>query len=147
MSPRSQSIESAGDSKPEVKKYHQYDELLVWQKGIDVAEHMYQLTVPFPEEELHGLTQQLRQTALSIPVQIATGFELRFSNRQVYLTKLRLALAAIAQLETQLVVARRLAIADQEDAQLTADLLSLKKMIFGMLKVKKSTTLREEAAV
>jgi len=44
-----------------------YKELIVWQKADELAFKIYRITKNFPKYELHGLTSQLRRSALSIP--------------------------------------------------------------------------------
>lgn len=44
-----------------------YKDLLVWQKGIDLVEHVYRLTKKFPRDETHGLTNQMRRAAIGVP--------------------------------------------------------------------------------
>ncbi|WP_237265792.1 four helix bundle protein [Tolypothrix bouteillei] len=51
-----------------------FKDLKIWQKGIDIAEKCYFLTKPFPKEELYGMVQQIRKSAVSIPANIAEGY-------------------------------------------------------------------------
>ncbi len=48
-----------------------YQDLIVWQKGMDLAEECYKLSRSFPKEEMFGLTSQIRRAAVSIPANIA----------------------------------------------------------------------------
>jgi four helix bundle protein len=57
----------------EEKESYNYEDLLVWQKAMDLAESVYLKTRSFPKEELYGLTSQLRRAVLSIPLNIAEG--------------------------------------------------------------------------
>ena len=50
-----------------------YKDLIVWQKGIELAKRIYGLTRVFPREEKFGLTSQMRRAAASIPSNIAEG--------------------------------------------------------------------------
>ena len=54
-----------------------FKDLLVWQKAHQFVLAVYRLTTGFPKSELHGLTQQLRRAAVSIPANIAEGFKKR----------------------------------------------------------------------
>lgn len=47
-----------------------FNDLRMWQKGIEIVSDIYILTKKFPKEELYGLTSQLRRSAISIPSNI-----------------------------------------------------------------------------
>lgn len=51
-----------------------YQDLEVWQMGMDLVEDCYRLTRGFPREEQYGLTSQIRRAAVSIPANIAEGY-------------------------------------------------------------------------
>ena len=55
-------------------KITSYRELIVWQKSMDLVSEIYSKTKTFPAEELYGLTNQIRRSAVSIPSNIAEGF-------------------------------------------------------------------------
>ena len=50
-----------------------FRELVVWQRSIQPATHVYRLTRDFPREETYGLSSQMRRCAVSIPGNIAEG--------------------------------------------------------------------------
>ena len=54
-------------------KPQSYRDLVVWQKGIELAKMLYSLTSLFPSEEKFGLTSQMRRAAVSVPSNIAEG--------------------------------------------------------------------------
>lgn len=56
-------------------KVQSYEDLEVWQMAMTLAEDCYRLTADFPREETYGLTSQIRRAAVSIPANIAEGFE------------------------------------------------------------------------
>ena len=51
----------------EKEKVRGYKDLLVWQKGIQLAKEIYRLTQTFPNEEKFGFVSQMRRAAVSIP--------------------------------------------------------------------------------
>lgn len=55
------------------KQTHNYEDLLVWQKSMDLVEKIYFITLDFPKEELYGLTSQIRRAVFSIPLNISEG--------------------------------------------------------------------------
>ncbi len=86
--------------------HHNYKELKVWQKGMDLAELVYKITAAFPEEEKYGLTSQLRRCAVSIPSNISEGAG-RGSNKE-FKRFLEIALGSSNELDTQLILALKL---------------------------------------
>lgn len=51
-----------------------YKELIVWQKSMELATLIFEITKSFPKSEQYGLTNQMRRAAFSIPSNIAEGF-------------------------------------------------------------------------
>ena len=88
------------------KKIKNFQDLRIWQKGIEVVKDVYILTKKFPKEELYGLTSQMRRSAVSIPSNIAEGFR-RYHNKE-YKQFLYIALGSCAELETQIIIANEL---------------------------------------
>jgi four helix bundle protein len=50
-----------------------YQDLIAWQKAMDLAEEIYKATRGFPKDELYGLTSHLRRAVVSVPSNIAEG--------------------------------------------------------------------------
>ena len=57
-----------------------YKDLRVWQKSIELVKKIYLITKEFPKEEIYGLTNQMRRSAVSIPSNIAEGKMRKHSN-------------------------------------------------------------------
>jgi len=75
-----------------------------WQKAMKVALEVHDLTRRLPRHEQFGLTSQMRRAAVSIPSNIAEGAA-RHSTRE-YLAFLHIARGSLAELDTQLILAR-----------------------------------------
>ena len=88
------------------EKIKNFQDLRIWQIGIEVVKDIYILTKKFPKEELYGLTFQMRRSAVSIPSNIAEGFR-RYHNKE-YKQFLYIALGSCAELETQIIIANEL---------------------------------------
>ena len=97
-----------------------YRDLTVWQKAIDLVEEIYILTRSFPDDERWGLTSQLRRDAVSIPANIAEGYGR--THRGDYLHHLSIARGSLTELETHLVIAKRLRFATNDQLKHTWDL-------------------------
>lgn len=50
-----------------------YRDLIVWQKAMELANLVYEMTENFPLREQFGLTFQMRKAAVSVPSNIAEG--------------------------------------------------------------------------
>ncbi|MEI6775821.1 MAG: four helix bundle protein [Chloroflexales bacterium] len=87
-------------------KVRTYQELIAWQKAMDLVVAVYEQTRAFPKEETYGLTNQLRRAAVSIPSNIAEG-QGRNSTKQ-FQHFLSIAYGSLQEVETQLLIARRL---------------------------------------
>jgi four helix bundle protein len=83
-----------------------YQDLIVWKKSIELVITTYNLTDKFPKEEIFGITSQIRRAAVSIPSNIAEG-KMRGGNIE-FRRFLFIAFASGAELETQLIIAKKL---------------------------------------
>ena len=106
-----------------------HKDLFVWQRAMDIVEAVYELTKKMPQSELYGLTNQIRRCAVSIPSNIAEGAA-RNSNKE-FIQFLYIALGSIAELETQLLLAKRLRFVDTVPSD---ELDEIKKMLVGLIK-------------
>jgi four helix bundle protein len=114
-----------------------YQELIVWQKAMDLVEVVYQLTKQFPKEELYGLASQIRRAAVSIPSNIAEG-QARKSTAE-FRNFLSIAQGSRAELETQLLIAIRLEYLVPEQTALCMALLAEISRMLNALHVKLAT--------
>jgi four helix bundle protein len=83
-----------------------YRDLIVWQKAMLFVKQVYEMTGEFPQQELFGLTQQLRRSAISVPSHIAEG-----SGRGTtpdYVRFLQIAPGSLFEAQTQIVLGTQL---------------------------------------
>ena len=83
-----------------------FKKLKVWQNGIEIVKHTYQLTSLLPEEEKYNLSSQMKRSSVSIPSNIAEGSNRR--SEKDYLRFLEIAQGSCFELETQLIIAQEL---------------------------------------
>lgn len=108
-----------------------YRDLVVWQKSITLVTDIYVLTRQFPNSEVYGLASQMQRAAVSVPSNIAEGYERKYSGD--FSRFLSIASGSVAELETQLVIAINLGYLSQEMAsgvQSLADEVS--KMLYSL---------------
>ncbi len=109
-----------------------YRDLLVWQKAVDLATCVYETTRNFPAAERYALSDQMRRAAVSVPSNIAEG-QARQSAKE-FSHFLYVALGSLAELDTQLTIARKLGYVEEgETGPLGGRLTEVRRMVGGLL--------------
>jgi len=109
-----------------------YRELIVWQKGIELAKSVYCLTRAFPEEERYALSDQMRRAAVSISSNIAEGHARQHTKE--FRQFLSVSLGSLAELDTQLVIASELGYVRTKETKDVVDRITeLQKMTSVLL--------------
>ncbi len=84
-------------------KVHNFKELIVWKKSIDLSILCYKLTSTFPKDEKFGIISQIQRAVVSIPSNIAEGCGRGFDkDLQRFLG---IAMGSCYELETQMILA------------------------------------------
>jgi four helix bundle protein len=86
-----------------------YRDLIVWNKGMELTVHVYQLVKGFPPDERFRLIDQVCRSAASIPANIAEGHAR--ATKKEYAQFLAIAQGSLAETETFLLLAERLGFA------------------------------------
>lgn len=110
---------------------HNYQELNVWKKSVELAAEVYVATKGFPAEEKYGITSQIRRSVVSIASNIAEGAgrgtDKDFANFISY------AAGSAYELETQLLIALKVELLSSETHKaLRSELEQIKKMLFAL---------------
>ena len=85
------------------KKIETFEDLRVWQQGIELVKQIYLITKEGEISRDFGLRDQLRRAAVSIPTNIAEGFE-RYSRKE-YVNFLNIAKGSAGEVRSLLRVA------------------------------------------
>jgi four helix bundle protein len=83
--------------------------LEVWRKSMDLVVSVYEAyeaTAGFPSEERFGIVAQMRRAAVSIPSNVAEGAAR--GSKRFFASALHIARASLSELDTQIVVSKRL---------------------------------------
>jgi four helix bundle protein len=86
--------------------------LKVWKKAVDLALPVYEITAQFPKQETYGLSSQMQRASVSIASNIAEGSAR--GTRRDFRQFVKLAEGSNCELQTQLLIARRLRYASGE---------------------------------
>ncbi len=105
-----------------------YKDLIVWQKSRILVRKIYLLILKLPKEEIFGITNQIRRAVISIPSNIAEGYD-RGSNKE-FVRFLKIAKGSAAEVETQLILCIDLGYLTLDDIQ---EVLALHDEIIRML--------------
>ena len=115
------------------QKIEDYKDLIVWQRSMELAEEVYQLVKKLPKEELFALSDQIRRAVISIPSNIAEGYE-RNSTKE-YIHFLSIAKGSKAELETQLLLCTKIHYLNNSDIEKSISLIQeIGKMINSLQK-------------
>jgi len=106
-------------------------DLDVWKISMDFVNDLYNVTDAFPSSEKFGLTSQLRRAGVSIPSNIAEGAG-RFHENE-FIQFLYISRGSLAEVETQLEIARRRGYINSIESQINT-MIRIRKMINGLIK-------------
>ncbi|MHC0066184.1 four helix bundle protein [Nostoc sp. UIC 10890] len=116
----------------ERKKIETFEDLKVWQKGIDLVKQIYLRTKEGELSRDFGLRDQLRRATVSIPTNIAEGFE-RYSRKE-YLNFLNIAKGSAGEVRSLLRVALEVGYLDQPTyTQLSNQAIELSRMLSNQI--------------
>ena len=123
----------------ERKKVESFEDLMVWQKGIELVKAVYLLTADGSLNRDFGLRDQMRRAAVSVPTNIAEGFER--ASRKEYLLFLNIAKGSAGEVRSLLRVAFEIGYLDQPRyVQLRDSVLTLSRYLSNHIRALKATT-------
>ena len=110
-----------------------YKELKVWDKAHLFTLHEYEVTKPFPKEEIYSLTSQPKRAASSIPAQIAESCGK--NSKQEFAHYLNIALGLAIESEYFLILSKDLKyLSDESFETLFNNINEVKGMLIALLK-------------
>ena len=120
-----------------------HKDLDVWKKSVSLVTSIYEVTKTFPKDDIYGLTNQIRRSAVSIPSNMAEGSARK--GEKEFIQFLYISLGSMAELETQLIIANNLKYVNLNDYELmTGRLEEIRKMIIGLIKFVKNKIRSDE---
>ncbi|HVE69872.1 MAG TPA: four helix bundle protein [Thermoanaerobaculia bacterium] len=116
------------------RKVERFEDLIAWEKAMDFAVLVYELTRQRPFSRDFALADQSHRAAISVPSNIAEGFER--GTRAEFHRFLSIAKGSCAELRTQIHLAKRLGYIDAETAAAALSQGEEVSKIIGGLRVK-----------
>ena len=114
-----------------LSKRETFEDLLVWQKGMDLVVRTYQVCKNGPLSKDWGFRDQLQRAAISIPANIAEGYER--GSRKEYIQFVMIAKGSVGELRCLLRLAFRLEYIDRISAdRLIEDAMEISRMLKGL---------------
>ena len=112
-------------------RVHNFKELKVWQKGIELCKLIYEICAEFPTQEKYALKSQIERSAVSIPSNIAECCG-RIGNKE-FQHFLSIANGSAYELETQLILAKEFGyIKNEKFIEFNLLISEIEKMIFSL---------------
>ena len=109
-------------------KRSSFEDLVVWQKSMDLVEVTYSLIDKLPSYERNALKDQMRRSVTSIPSNIAEGQQRESAKEFTYF--LSIAKGSAGELFTQISICERLGYLQENEIKQAIDLIKqIKKMI------------------
>ncbi len=110
---------------------HNFRNLQVWKDAIELAVEVYKITDAFPNGEKYNLTSQINRCVVSLSSNIAEGAGRNSAAEFNHF--LGIATGSSYELETQLIVANRLGLVEEDQLVLVLDKLhTIQKMTYSL---------------
>jgi four helix bundle protein len=123
------------------KPVRSFEDLMVWQMGIELVKRVYLLTASGLLNRDFGLRDQIRRASVSVPTNIAEGFER--ASRKEYLLFLNFAKGSAGEVRSLLRVAVEIGYLEVETYELLReDALKLSAYLFNHIEAIKRSQLR-----
>lgn len=118
---------------------HNYKELKIWQRSLDVVDYCYDYVADFPNDERFNLKSQIVRSACSIPANIAEGCGKR--TKKHFAEFISISLSSCFELETHILISKRRKFGSSTlNEKLLAELNELKSMIYSFKETLEKST-------
>ncbi len=110
-----------------------HKDLEVWKNSMTLVQEVYKFTTDYPQNEIYGLTNQMRRAAVSIPSNIAEGAA-RTSSKE-FTRFLSVSQGSLAELETQTILSERLGfLAGTDSTKMLGDMNLIRAQLTGLIR-------------
>lgn len=118
-------------------KVNRFEDLEVWQKGMQIAEDIYLITKEDQFAREYSIKDQIIRASISISNNIAEGFE--YDNRKDFIKFLRYSKGSTGEVRNMLIYLKRIGLISKEvHEKMTNDSVILSKQLFSFINYLKS---------
>ncbi len=113
------------------RSVYSHRDLVVWQRAMDLVDHVYDLAERFPAKEKFALSSQLTRAVVSVPANIAEGRAR--STAKDFANFLVMARASLMETDTLLTVALRRKYVDEDSTKsVFSEITAISKMLSSL---------------
>ncbi len=119
------------------EKINTFHDLRVWKEAHNLVISIYKTTKNFPKDELFGLTNQIRRSAVSITSNLAEGFGRETIKDRVHFYII--SLGSLNEIQNQLLISKDVGYLSLENwSKLEEQIIIVNKMLNGLIKRSRS---------
>jgi four helix bundle protein len=86
-------------------KINSFEDLIVWQRALDLSVEVYKLAAKFPKDEIYGLTSQIKRASNSVSLNISEG---SVKSTKTFINQLNIAQGSASEVLSAALLANRL---------------------------------------
>lgn len=119
------------------EKINTFYDLRVWKEAHSLIVSIYKITKDFPKDELFGLTNQIRRSAISITSNLTEGFGRETTKDRIHFYII--SLGSLNEVQNQLLISKDVGYLDIENwSKFEGRIILVNKMLNGLIKKSRS---------
>ena len=120
----------------EIKRIEKFTDLKVWQASRVLVLAVYKAVQNFPQDELFGITSQMKRAVVSVSSNIAEGFSRGSMKDKLHFYVM--AHGSLTELQNQVILSRDLGFMNDTDFRgFVEDATNTEKLLVGLIKASK----------
>jgi four helix bundle protein len=113
------------------EKINSFEELIVWQRSIELSVLIYKLSRKFPKNEIFGLTSQIRRASNSVSLNISEG---SVKSTRSFINQLSIALGSVSEVLSASILANKLDYLTPDELKtIRPFVMEITKMLNGLI--------------
>ncbi|GAB6074523.1 four helix bundle protein [Nautilia lithotrophica] len=110
----------------------QHKKLFVYNKALEFVNLIYKITAEFPENEIYGLTSQLKRAVVSIPANISEGAGR--GSKKDFIRFLYISLGSLNEVETHIQISFNLKLLnDEKNTLINNEIKLIRKALINLI--------------